>query len=59
MTRDELLRFMDDYLALLRKYGHSREDAPEGAQPMALRFLAVPEPDDVPGPPPDEPGPHG
>jgi uncharacterized protein (TIGR00106 family) len=22
---------------------------------MALRFLAVPEPDDVPGPPPDEP----
>lgn len=58
MTRDELLRFFDDYLALLRKYGHARGDAPEGARPMALRFLAVPEPDDVPGPPPDEPGPH-
>jgi DNA-binding transcriptional ArsR family regulator len=58
MSRDELLRFFDDYLALLRKYGHAREDAPEGARPMALRLLAVPEPDDVPGPPPDEPGPH-
>jgi DNA-binding transcriptional ArsR family regulator len=56
MTKDELLRFFDEYLALLRRYGHAKEDAPEGAKPIALRFLAVPEPGQVPGPPPDEPG---
>ena len=52
MTKDEVLKFFDDYLALLRRYGHGREDAPEGARPIALRFLAVPQPDDAPGPPP-------
>lgn len=32
---------------------HAKEDAPAGARPMALRFLAVPEPEDpAPGPPP-------
>jgi DNA-binding transcriptional ArsR family regulator len=29
MTKDELLAFYDEYMALLRKYGHDRADAPE------------------------------
>lgn len=45
MTRDELLAFYDEYTALLRKYGHSRDDAPEDARLMALRFFALPQPD--------------
>lgn len=57
MTKDEVLRFTDDYLVLLRTYARGREDAPEGARPVALRFLAVPQPDDAPGPPPEPPGP--
>ena len=57
LTRDELLRFFDEYLGLLRRYGRSREDAPEGARAIALRFLAVPTPDDTPGPPPEQPAP--
>jgi DNA-binding MarR family transcriptional regulator len=53
MTKAELLAFFDEYLALLAKYSHPREDAPEDARPMALRFLAVPEPErPAPGPPP-------
>ena len=48
MTKAELLSFMADYLALLRKYGHPAEqDVPAGARLMALRFLAVPQPDDT------------
>jgi DNA-binding transcriptional ArsR family regulator len=46
MTRQELLAFFQDYLTLLRKYGHGAHDAPEGARPVALRFFAVP--DDTP-----------
>jgi DNA-binding transcriptional ArsR family regulator len=45
MTREELLAFYDEYLALLAKYGHSREDAPEGARPMAFRFFGLPQPE--------------
>jgi DNA-binding transcriptional ArsR family regulator len=53
MTKAELLAFFDEYLALLAKYSHLREDAPEDARPMALRFFAVPEPErPAPGPPP-------
>jgi DNA-binding MarR family transcriptional regulator len=53
MTKAELLAFFDEYMALLAKYSHLREDAPEDARPMALRFLAVPEPErPTPGPPP-------
>jgi DNA-binding MarR family transcriptional regulator len=49
MTKDELLRFYEEYLALLWKYGHSAEDAPEGAREVAVRFVAVPvdPPDDL------------
>jgi DNA-binding transcriptional ArsR family regulator len=52
MTKAELLSFLADYLALLRKYGHDERDAPPGARPMALRFLAVPQPEEPPGPVP-------
>jgi hypothetical protein len=44
LTKEEMLGFFTDYLALLRKYGHEREDAPPGAKPVAVRFFAVPEP---------------
>lgn len=43
MTKQELLAFFDEYLALLRKYEHAAHDAPEGARPVALRFFAVPD----------------
>jgi DNA-binding transcriptional ArsR family regulator len=42
MTKDELLGFFDEYMALLRKYGHTEASA--GARPMALRFFALPAP---------------
>ena len=42
MSRPELLQFHDEYLALLRKYGHARADAPDGARLIALRFFALP-----------------
>jgi DNA-binding transcriptional ArsR family regulator len=48
MTKDELLAFFDEYMGLLRKYGHAREDAPEGARPMAFRFFALPQPGQPP-----------
>jgi hypothetical protein len=45
MTKEELLlAFYDEYIALLRKYGHAPEDAPGGARPTALRFFALPQP---------------
>lgn len=53
MTRQEVLAFFEEYMGLLRKYGHDQSDAPEGARPMALRFFALPEAGRrVPGPPP-------
>jgi DNA-binding transcriptional ArsR family regulator len=45
LTKDEVLAFYDEYMALLGKYGHSRDDAPEGARLMALRFFALPQPE--------------
>ena len=42
MTKDELLAFFDEYMSLLRKYGHARGDAPDDAREMALRFFALP-----------------
>lgn len=54
MSKEELHSFMADYLALLRKYGHPADQhAPPGARLMALRFLAVPQPEEpAPGPAP-------
>jgi DNA-binding transcriptional ArsR family regulator len=43
MTRDEVAAFMAEYRALLDKYSHLREDAPDEAHAMLLRFFAVPE----------------
>lgn len=43
MTKDELHAFLREYHALLDRYGHAREDAPEGARPVSLRFYAVPD----------------
>ena len=42
MTKDELLAFFDEYMALLRKYGH--DEPSEGARHLALRFFALPHP---------------
>ncbi|MER8011476.1 helix-turn-helix domain-containing protein [Streptomyces sp. NPDC094149] len=44
LTKDELLAFLREYRALLDRYGHSRETAPEGARPVNMRFYAVAEP---------------
>ncbi|GAA4992975.1 winged helix-turn-helix domain-containing protein [Yinghuangia aomiensis] len=43
MTKDELLAFVEEYSALLWKYGHTPQDAPEGARRVALRLFAVPD----------------
>ncbi|MFF4017460.1 ArsR/SmtB family transcription factor [Streptomyces sp. NPDC001843] len=43
MTREEMLAFMRDYQELLSRYGHTREEAPEGARPVSFRFYAVPD----------------
>ncbi|MGH3164623.1 MAG: ArsR/SmtB family transcription factor [Trebonia sp.] len=45
LTREELVAFFGEYLALLRKYSRPKEGAPADAQPVAFRFFAVPEPD--------------
>jgi DNA-binding transcriptional ArsR family regulator len=42
-TRDDLEAFMDDYTALLNKYGHSDRDAPPGARLMQLRMFYIPD----------------
>ncbi|MFI9249340.1 ArsR/SmtB family transcription factor [Streptomyces sp. NPDC053069] len=44
MTREELLEFMQEYHALLARYGHPREQAPDEARPVLMRFYALPEP---------------
>ncbi|HEY6494451.1 MAG TPA: helix-turn-helix domain-containing protein [Trebonia sp.] len=43
LTNDELLAFFREYIALQWKHGHTADDAPEGARPVALRFFAVPD----------------
>lgn len=49
MTKEELLAFYEEYLALLWKHGHATaRDAPEGARPVALRFFAIPDEDAAP-----------
>lgn len=48
MTKDEVHRFHREYLALLEKYGHRAEDAPEGARRMAVRFFMLPEEPEAP-----------
>jgi DNA-binding transcriptional ArsR family regulator len=43
MTKEELLAFYQEHIALQEKYGHTAGDAPEGARLIALRFFAVPD----------------
>ena len=43
MTKQELLAFFQEYLTLQWKYGHTAQDAPPDARPVALRFFAVPD----------------
>jgi DNA-binding MarR family transcriptional regulator len=43
MTKQELLAFYEEYIALQWKYGHTADGAPAGARPVALRFFAVPD----------------
>lgn len=43
MTSQELHAFFREYLALQWKYGHTPQDAPPDARPIALRFFAVPD----------------
>jgi hypothetical protein len=39
----DLDAFMNDYIALLPKYGHSAEDAPPGARSIQLRMFYLPD----------------
>ncbi len=48
MTRQEVLAFFDEYVALLHKYGHDQADPPQDARLMALRFFALPDPGPTP-----------
>lgn len=50
MTREDVLAFREEYLRLLRKYGHSEDEALPGARPMAIRFLVIPMHDDSAAP---------
>jgi hypothetical protein len=46
-TVGDLEALMDEYIALLHKYGHSAQDAPPGARLMQLRMFYIPdEPDE-------------
>ena len=42
-TAEGLDAFMNDYIALLLKYGHTAEDAPPGARLMQLRMFYLPD----------------
>jgi DNA-binding transcriptional ArsR family regulator len=42
-TVADLEALMDEYIALLAKYGHSAQDAPPGARLMQLRMFYLPE----------------
>jgi DNA-binding transcriptional ArsR family regulator len=42
-TAEDLDAFFNEYMALLRKYGHAAEDAPPGARPMQLRMFYLPD----------------
>jgi len=47
-TREDLDAIMDEYTALLNKYGHDVREAPPGARLMQLRMFYIP---DEPAPP--------
>jgi DNA-binding transcriptional ArsR family regulator len=45
-TVGDLEALMDEYIALLHKYGHSAQDAPPGARLMQLRMFCIPDESD-------------
>ena len=45
LTQDELKRFFDDYMALMKRYWRPDEDVPPEARRVLLRFIAFPDPD--------------
>lgn len=48
-TREGLEALLDDYIALLARYGYAEQDAPPGARLMQLRMFYIPdEPDNLP-----------
>jgi len=42
-TREDLDAILDEYTALLNKYGHRAQDAPPGARLMQLRMFYIPD----------------
>jgi DNA-binding transcriptional ArsR family regulator len=42
-TREDLEAILDEYTALLNKYGHRAQDAPAGARLMQLRMFYIPD----------------
>ena len=42
-TEAGLDAFMNEYVALLNKYGHTAENAPPGARLMQLRMFYIPD----------------
>ena len=42
-TREDLDAILDEYTALLNKYGHSAREAPPGARLMQLRMFYIPD----------------
>jgi hypothetical protein len=42
-TVEDLEALLDNYTALLSKYGHSAGNAPPGARPMQLRMFYIPD----------------
>jgi DNA-binding transcriptional ArsR family regulator len=42
-TREDLDAILDEYTALLNKYGHRAQDAPAGARLMQLRMFYIPD----------------
>ena len=59
-TADGLEALFEEYLALLQKYGHTKQDAPPGARPMQLPMFYIPEEPATPaGSAEEEPGSRG
>lgn len=46
LTQAELHAFHDEYIKLLHRFGHDREDAPPDARPIVLRWVGFPEDDE-------------
>ncbi|AXB48051.1 ArsR/SmtB family transcription factor [Amycolatopsis albispora] len=45
LTREEAVRFFEDYLELFRRYWRTGDDVPPDARALAVRFIAFPIPE--------------